>query len=31
MVCDEQISDPLKKFEVLTFNSVIDITLDNVD
>jgi len=30
MVCDEQISDPLKKFEVQTFNSVIDITLSQL-
>ncbi|XP_060856753.1 uncharacterized protein LOC132934470 [Metopolophium dirhodum] len=30
MVCDEQISDPLKKFEVETFNSVIDITLSQL-
>lgn len=27
MVCDGKISDPLKKFEVQTFNSVIDLSL----
>jgi len=30
MGCDEQISDPLKKFEVLTLNFVIDITLSQL-
>jgi len=30
MACDEQVSDPLKKFEVQTFNSVIDITLSQL-